>query len=193
TLTVESDIASASDKLPADKYYLLACFDLKLDENGCIESYKRIDISEKADNMKLFAYVKYAVPSTWYNGQTYVDTMSKKAISDFVDITHNRYKECIGEEFGKVVPAIFSDEPQMTQKTPLNSPFDKGGCEFPYTTDLDETFKAAYGFSIVDKLPEIVYDLPDGAVSRPRYLYHEHTSERFAAGFFDTIGEWCQK
>ncbi|MBQ0124968.1 MAG: hypothetical protein KBS59_01420, partial [Clostridiales bacterium] len=34
TLTVESDIASASDKLPADKYYLLACFDLKLDENG---------------------------------------------------------------------------------------------------------------------------------------------------------------
>ena len=193
SLTVEDDIASSKEELPKDKYYLLACFDVEFDETHSIKAYRRIDVSEKARFSKLFAYVLYAVPSTWYNGQTYVDTLSKPAIEDFISITHERYKQVVGKDFGGVIPSIFADEPQMVQKSYLSDPRDKNGIELPWTTDLDETFRAEYGFSIVDKLPELMYELAGGAPSRARYCYHDHTSERFAAAFADTIGKWCDE
>lgn len=190
TLTVKEDINNSRPDTPKSKYYLLACYDVIFDENHCMRSYKRINQGDKADGMKLFAYVEYAAPTNWYNGQAYVDTLSKKAIEDFVKITHERYKEKIGDEFGKTVPSIFFDEPQSTIKTFLTTPDERGGIKLPYTTDFDETFKAAYGFSLLDKLPELMYELPNGKISRARYCYHDHAAERFAAAFADTIYDW---
>ena len=43
----------------------------------------------------------------------------------------------------------------------------------------------------LDVVPELFWDLPDGQVSQARYRYHDHVTERFAAAFSDTIGEWC--
>ena len=194
TLTVEEDIANArTDKeKPGDKYFVLACFDMEFDENGYLISYRKIDLGEKAEHKKLFAYVEYATPSNWYNGETYVDVMSKPAIESFVKITHERYKEIVGDEFGKTVPSIFSDEPQMSRFGYLRSPEDNTGCTVPYTTDLNETFKATYGYSFIDKLPELIYELPNGQVSVCRYQFHDHTAERFAAAYADTIGDWCK-
>ena len=193
TLTVKEDINNSRPDTPKSKYYLLACYDVIFDENHCMRSYKRINQGDKTDGMKLFAYVEYAAPTNWYNGQAYVDTLSKKAIEDFVKITHERYKEKIGDEFGKTVPSIFFDEPQSTIKTFLTTPDERGGIKLPYTTDFDETFKATYGFSLLDKLPELMYELPNGKISRARYCYHDHAAERFAAAFADTIYDWCDK
>ena len=193
TLTVDDDIKNSTDILPESKYYLLACHDVILDGDGYISSYKRIDVSQKAEGIKLFSYVEYMPPSEWCNGGAYADTMSKPAIENFVKITHERYKECVGEEFGKAVPSIFGDEPQMAKKTYLSSPFDVCSVDMPYTTDFDETFKKAYGFSIIDFIPELVYELPGGRASRARYCFHDHSAERFASGFADTIGDWCRE
>lgn len=193
TLTVEDDIKIASETLPKSKYYLLACFDIDFDGSFYMKSYKRIDVSEAAQGKKLFAYVEYAAPSNWYNGQAYVDTLSKSAIEGFIKLTHEKYKEKVGGDFGTLVPAIFTDEPQMVQKTYLSSAEAGGGVVMPYTTDLDDTFRAAYGFSFIDYIPELMYELSDGRISRARYLFHDHTSERFAAAFADTIGKWCSE
>lgn len=45
-----------------------------------------------------------------------VDTLSKEAIDKFIEITHERYKEVVGDDFGETVPAIFTDEPQFAEK-----------------------------------------------------------------------------
>ena len=193
TLTVDEDIDNSTSEMPKSKYYFLACYDVMLDGDGYMTSYKRIDISQKASGIKLFAYVEYMPPTPWCNGGAFVDTLSKPAIENFVKITHERYKEAVGGEFGTVVPSIFSDEPQMTGKTYLNTPFERGFVLMPYTTDFDETFKKTYGFSIVDKLPELMYELSDGEISRARYCFHDHSAERFASAFADTIGDWCVK
>ena len=193
SLVSAEDAAMATDKLPKSKYYLAACYDIRFDDDIRMISYKKISVGDKAEGMKLFAYVEYDAPSSWYNGQAYVDTMSKSAIEDFVKITHERYKEKIGDEFGKTVPAIFTDEPQMKIKTFLSHAKDKGGIIVPFTTDLDETFSAKYGFSMFDRLPELMYELADGKISEMRYYYHDHVAERFVDAFADTIGDWCEK
>lgn len=48
----------------------------------------------------------------------------------------------------------------------------------PYTDDLEDTFKAAYGHSLLEHLPELFWELPGEAVSRIRYEYHDHIAER---------------
>lgn len=193
TLTVKEDIENSKDDIPKSKYYLLAAYDIEQDSEGSIITYKRIDKDTKAEHTKWFAYVEYATPSAWHNGQAYCDTLQKSVIESFVRITHERYKECVGDEFDKTVPSIFTDEPQFRRKMLFNTPFDEKAAALPYTTDFDDTFKAAYGYSIVDRLPEVLFELKDKPLSDARYNYHDHISERFACAFSDTIGKWCDE
>ena len=191
TLVLDEDKAIAGDDLPKSKYYFVRCYDVELNSEGYMTSYKTIGVDEKAEHTKYFAYVEYTQPSTWYNGQAYADTLSKPVIENFVKLTHERYKAVIGDEFGKTVPAIFTDEPQFKRKRAFNYPTDERPGIMPYTTDLNDTYKAAYGIDLIDHLPEIFFDKPDGEVSRVRYYYHDHISERFASAFADTVGKWC--
>ena len=193
TLTVEEDKKVARDELPKSKYYLLSCYDVTLDGSGALKSYKRIGKDEKAVGRKWFAYIEYAAPTPWFNGQAYADTLSKSVIESFVKITHDRYKECVGDEFDKLVPSIFTDEPQFRQKKTLPNPFDTRGAVVPFTTDFDDTFAAAYGYSILDTLPEVFFERADGTASQARYHYHDHIAERFASAFSDTVGKWCDE
>ena len=50
-----------------------------------------------------------------------------------------------------------------------------------------------YNYDILDRLPEIVWNLPDGKISTARYHYHNHTAEMFAQSFADNCGKWCDE
>ena len=174
---------------------LLARYAVALDANGCLQSCKRL-----ADNEAVplgaevrYAYLEVQDPSNWYNGQTYVDTLSPEAIREFVDVTHERYARALGRQFGKSVPAIFTDEPQVTRRGTLQSPADTSAVSLPWTDDLPRSYQREYDEDILDFVPELFLELPGGQVSRARYRYFDHSSERFAAAFADTIGNWCEK
>ena len=175
------------------KGWLVACYDIVLDGNGYLKSYKKIDENEDALGTKWYAYLKIHTPSPWYNNQTYLDTLNPEAVKRFVEVTHERYKETVGEHFGGVVPAIFTDEPQFTRKKVLKNSTDLDDILMPWTDDIPETYKAQYGEDILASLPEIFWELPDGKVSVTRYHYHDHISERFAEAFADVCGGWCRE
>lgn len=44
----------------------------------------------------------------------------------FLEITYEAYAKEIGDEFGKTVPTIFTDEPQFSHKTLLQFPQENG-------------------------------------------------------------------
>ena len=186
----ENDASAAASK--QGKGTLLAKYDIKLDEEGFLESYSKISESENGKNDVWYAYLETAGDSPWFNFEAYVDTLSKEAMDEFVKITHERYKETVGEYFGSVVPAIFTDEPQVTRKTTLDFAAQKKDVILPFTTDFDNTYKAQYGESILDKLPEVIWN-KKGVASVTRYRYHDHTAERFVNAFADNIGAWCRK
>ena len=171
----------------------IAAYDVKLDDEGFLSSYKRIEKDTEAEGDKWYAYMAVAVPWSRYNNQTYVDTLNKKAIEKFIEITHERYKETVGEDFGDAIPAIFTDEPQFSRKQCLNNSTDKDDVRLPWTDDLAETYKEMYGDDILENLPELFWDLKDGQVSIHRYHYHDHIAERFSCAFADTVCSWCRK
>ena len=172
---------------------LIACYDIVLDENGYLESYRQIGENDDAEGTKWYAYIKIHAPSPWYNNQTYLDTLNPNAVKRFVEVTHEKYKEKVGNYFGGVVPAIFTDEPQFTRKRALDNSWDTDDITMPWTDDIPDTYKAQYGEDIIASLPEIFWELPDGKVSTIRYHYHDHISERFAQAFADVCGSWCRE
>jgi len=173
--------------------YIIASFDVVLDGNGCLKSYKKVTEGDAIEGTRWDIWREIAPDSAWYNNQAYVDTLNKKAIEKFIETTHEKYFEKVGDEFGKTVPAIFTDEPQFTRKSTLSFATSKQNISLPWTDDLEETFTAAYGVSLVDHFPELLWDLPDGKISTIRYHYHDHVSERFAEAFADTCGKWCDE
>ncbi|MDR1902519.1 MAG: hypothetical protein LBQ88_09600 [Treponema sp.] len=171
---------------------LLAVFDITLDGNGDLAAYKRIGEKDTADGIKLYAYTETALPNPWFNNQTYANTLDPAAIQEFIRVTYERYEKYFAGDFGAAIPAIFTDEPQFSQKGTLNFAREDKDVTLPWTMDIAETYKAAYGGeSLVDGLPELLWDLPGGQVSPIRYHYHDHIAERFAAAFADQCGAWC--
>lgn len=171
---------------------LLARYSVTLDKRGCLEAYRRLSEGEAEDpgGRIFYAYLEMPHTSARYNGYTYVNTMDRKAIERFIEVTHEAYLREVGDEFGRTVPAIFTDEPQFTHKQTLSSADSLEDVALPWTDDLEDTYRSAYGVSLLDSLPELIWELPEG-VSTIRYHYHDHACERFATAFADTLGAWC--
>lgn len=172
---------------------LIACYDVILDGEGFLSSYKKISEDDEAEGTKWYALLEIHTPSSWYNDQTYLDTLSSDAVKRFVEVTHEKYKDKVGDEFDKTVPAIFTDEPQFTRKKVLNNSFDKMDITMPWTDKVPELYKEMYGVDIFDTLPEIFWDKPASAPSLHRYRYHDFIAELFAGAFADTVGDWCNE
>jgi len=171
---------------------LLARYHVAL-RDGHLASYRRLADGEEppVGGRVWYAYLETAVPSPWWNNQTYVDTLDRTATERFIAVTHDRYATAVGEHFGALVPAIFTDEPQFVHKESLRHAMDARDLFLPWTTDFPDTFRSAYRQDILDHLPEIFWELPDGRASVVRYHYHDHVADRFAAAFADTLGAWC--
>ncbi|MDR3147744.1 MAG: hypothetical protein LBU00_05135 [Treponema sp.] len=187
---INQDSRAASER--AENGELVACFDVVLDRRGDLESYRSIGKGEAARGIKLYAYAETALPSPWYNNQTYANTLDPATIREFIRVTYERYGKDFSADFGGLIPAIFTDEPQFSQKGTLNFALEDKDVTLPWTLDIEESYRAAYGGeSLVAGLPELLWNLPGGRVSIIRYHYHDHIAERFAAAFADQCGAWC--
>lgn len=171
--------------------YFVTRFSVMLDNDDYLQSYRELDKNEPSGDSTWYAYIKADENDPWFNGEAYLDTMKREAVDEFIKITHERYAEKVGEDFGGSIPAIFTDEPQVKSPEYLKFSGEGGKVVLPFTDDLDETYKAVYGESLISKLPEIIWQTRDGASALTRYRYIDHRCERFASAFCDNIGAWC--
>lgn len=175
-----------------DTTRVIARFDVVLDQDKCLKSYRMVSEGEAVEGTLWTVRRELTAKSPWYNNESYVDTLNKRAIDRFIEVTHERYYATVGDKFGTTIPSIFTDEPQFMRKGTLAFADSRQDVLLPWTDDLEETYRATYGDSLVEHLPELLWDLPQGEISLTRYHYHDHISERFAQAFADTCGEWCR-
>ena len=193
-LKKENDLSSSGQAVRSENRRLIAHYQVRL-KDGWLAAYERIPEDKTPDEGwdEWFAYLEISGDNPWFNNQSYVNTLDRKAIERFIEVTHEAYYRELGDEFGKSVPAIFTDEPQFCHKTRLNYADDKMEVIIPFTDDLEVTFTEAYGHSLLDSLPELFWEKGPDEISQIRYQYHDHICERFADAFADTIGEWCRE
>jgi len=173
---------------------LLACYDIELDEQGYLVGARIIDEHEEAKHEKWYAYIETLCEMTWWNGETYIDTLNKEAMDRFIEVTYESYNRTVSEDFGDTVPSIFTDEPQFPWKGCLKYATGKTDVTMPWTPDLPKTYAETYdGEDLVSGIPELIWDRADGQISLIRYHYHDHVCQRFTEAFADNCGTWCEE
>jgi glycosyl hydrolase family 106( putative alpha-L-rhamnosidase) len=112
------------------------------------------------------------------NQPTYIDVMSHKAVKAFIRHTHNGYRKAVGKEFGKVVPGIFTDEPQY-------------GRPIPWSFELPKAFQKQRGYDLIESLPMMAFEV--GEFKTFRHDFWRTCTDLYVDAFTKQIGEWCGK
>lgn len=183
--------AASDDPVRTGNGRLLARYHVTLNKDGTLAEYQTLEDTAPDCAGIWYAYLETALGHPWFNGSAYLDTLSREAVAHFISLTHEAYAKTLCPYFGTVIPAIFTDEPQFARKQVLPYPEAKTDVTLPWTDDLENSFRAAYGQSLLAALPELFWQLPGGRVSQTRYRFHDFLTERFVSSFCDTIGQWC--
>lgn len=175
---------------------ILAAFSAEL--NGITyATYQRIHQHTPAHDYEsksvlVFQIVEMAKHS-FYNGYTYLDTLNRKAADRFIELTHEKYKALCGDRLGKSIKGIFTDEPHRGTLMDL---FGAGNEEdpwrAPWTGLLPQAFEDAFGYGIVDRLPELFLLKEGQAVSQVKWHYVELVTRMFLENFMIPVNEWCR-
>jgi len=130
----------------------------------------------------------------WYNGYTYLDTLSEAAVKDFIASTHDAYARRFGPQFGATVPGMFTDEPNYGHHWgELGVAAGELAAALPWTAKLPQEFKARYGYDLRKHLPELFFDIEGEKIARARYHYRDCVTHLFVKNFAGQIGAWCEK
>jgi len=170
----------------SDCYVFGATFD-----DDKITWYKKLDQREDITILPQYAEIlKFEVradqPNPWYNNFTYLDTLDRDAVAKFIDVTHEAYRREVGEEFGKAVPGIFTDEPNHGEVL-------RGSTAVPWTQNLPDVCRKMFDGDLSQFLPELFFDLATSSFSTIRYQYHVCKTRMFVEAFGKQIGEWCEQ
>jgi hypothetical protein len=136
--------------------------------------------SEKGKSGKYLLFSKtYNGKSDWYGGFSYVDLLYPGVTQKFNEVTMSGYEKYLGTEFGKTIPGIFTDEPQ------INSP---GGIRF--TPDLFKVFKGKWKYDLKENLPSLYEEVGDW--KHIRYNYTQTLLDLFIDRWSKPWFKYCE-
>lgn len=126
----------------------------------------------------LVAGVQRAPNRGWTADRSYVDLLYPGVTEKFLAVTLNAYRREVGSEFGRRIPGIFTDEPNIRPA---------GG--LPWTDDLPQQFQKRFGYSLLANLPALHQETGDWRKVRHDYfhLLNALFIERWAKPYY----EWC--
>ncbi len=122
-----------------------------------------------------------------------VDHLNPDATQRFIELTHERYAEAVGEHFGGTVPGIFTDETSV--------PGEVGSNRIPWTGRMLEEFEARRGFDLRPWLPVLFSDhalgftlsehFSEEDIAAVRCEFNELWTDLFQESYFEPINQWC--
>ena len=162
------------------------------DVTNCIQISEHTEVSELEAKNIIYFTTETMAKSDYYNGYTYLDTMSERAVNHFMDITHEKYRTECGDRLGKSIKGIFTDEPHRGDVmcgfcSPNREPF----FLTPYTDNLFEEFEKAFGYKLQENLPELFLRIDGKKVSRVKWHYMEILTRLFLKNFGKTYYDRC--
>lgn len=132
------------------------------EQAGKFEDITGKQAAEKGKKGNYYVFNKaYYHKSDWYGGYSYVDLMAPGVTQKFIEVTMKGYEKSVGAEFGKTVPGIFSDEPNIEVQ---------GGGNIRWTPDLFSHFRATWGYDLAPHLPELFEETGEWKKTRHHYF-----------------------
>lgn len=122
----------------------------------------------------------YAESSPWYAGKWYVDLLKPGVTEKFLEVTLEPYRRRYAAEFGKRIPGVFTDEPNLFVPTGL-----------PWTDDLPKRFEERWGHPLIENLPCLFR--PIGEWRHFRHDFFQLVLELFIDRWAKPYHDYCAK
>ncbi|MHA6483243.1 glycosyl hydrolase [Paenibacillus sp. strain BS8-2] len=154
-----------------------------------------LPVQEWAQYGSRFCVLEISVPetNTWLGGFAYVDVLRPEVAKLFIETTYAPYAEAFGEYFGEHIPAIFTDEPEIS---PGNL-FQEGTSFLPFSYWFASQFEQRNGYDLKDYLPCLFTDAEwadaEHPASKVRFDYYETIRELWVSNWVVPISAWCQQ
>ena len=133
-----------------------------------------VDPAQLPDDEKVICFRRIVFPN-------HPDLLYPETGKEFIKITHEKYYAALRDFFEQgVITAVFTDD---------NHYLFPPGPLLAYMDDLEESFSAAYGYSILDNLSAMVENIP--GAEKVRLDYHAHMATAFNERFMKVMHEWC--
>lgn len=184
--------AERQDRNEKVKGCLLAKYDI-LREGDLLITARLLDEDEICKWETWYVYEELEEESPWCNNQTYVDVMQKEAIAEFISKTHDKYYDKLKDEFGKNIPSIFTDEPNIGKSMIPVIIGEKTDILLPYTEALPGTYEKMSGLSFFEALPYVIWNGYEKEYPLERYYYYESCATLFDEAYGRQIGKWCDE
>lgn len=107
------------------------------------------------------------------------DNLNPASVSAFLALTHEKYREHMGNAFGGTIPGIFLDEPVP------------GGI-YPWTPGIEKEFFKRYGYELKSCYHRLFCGA-DSASRKVRLDYFRLIADRMQRNFYDRISRWCHR
>lgn len=172
---------------------IISAFTLKLDGQSFTDKKRIYGPVKPQEGTVVYFTSEEMVEYSFYNGETYVDTMNPDATAEFIRVTHDKYAEKCSKGINNgTIKGIFTDEPHhggiMTGFALQNH---DGNDLVPHPKDLFEHFYNAYGYRLEDNLPEL-YLFPDGEmVSKVKWQYCDLLCTLYIKNYLMPLHAWC--
>lgn len=141
--------------------------------------------------------------NNWYEQRRYINVLERAAAEKFIELTHQRYYEHLGDYFGNGIEAFFTDEPSLIG-TYLGSPprvplvLDPPDPNVPQLLTLNwgnqllEEFAARAGYDLTPYLPYLVAG-DSVEAKQVRWDYYRVLSDLFAANYYQVLEQFCEE
>jgi alpha-L-rhamnosidase len=199
---LESSGGEVALDLPPGQPLLTAAFPVR---DGRIDPRDRIDLSDQVRDGKL-RWLAPARPwrviciteSRLFEGThaelnlaakiAYPNLLRPEPTARFLQLTHQRYAEHLGENLGAYFTATFTDEPSLMSYFLRPMPYRV----LPWAPNLPVQFEKRRGYALNPVLPALVADAGSEG-QRNRYDFWKTVGELVAENYFGQIQTWCRR
>lgn len=116
----------------------------------------------------------------------YINLLMPEPTQRFIELTHKRYAEYLGDDLGKYFIATFTDEPSLMSLFFTATPYRP----LPWAPNLPQEFQKRRGYELLPYIPLLFVD--GKGCEKIRYDFWQTVSELVAENFFGQIRDWCR-
>ncbi len=117
--------------------------------------------------------------SPWHGNRCYVNLLSPGVTEKFLELTLEPYRQKLGGEFGRRIPGVFTDEPNIHPADGL-----------PWSEVLLDEFQKRWGYNLLEHLPSLAK--PIGDWQKVRHNYYEVLNEQFIQHWARPYHDYCE-
>lgn len=129
---------------------------------------------------KMFYFIERQ--ASWYS-----DVLNPQTTQDFIDLTHEKYKEYLGDDFRKDIKGFYTDEPAMHYFEVARDNY-----VLPWSKQMFKIFREHNGYDLKEHLPHLYFDIGEKS-QQIRYDYFSALTKQYEKTFYKKIGDWCKE